>query len=146
MNWQYWLTLAFAILSSWWLVSTVVFLVKAQIATAWPSATGRIQSFRAKEGGKYDSAFGYSKPHVVYSYEVSGRQYVNDRLSFGPDVYQSGPDKRVDQYRPHAEVTVFYDPLHPNRSVLVRGVHQRFFLHIVVAAAFLWAVLYTMSA
>jgi uncharacterized protein DUF3592 len=137
---RHWFNLAVVLLSIGWLFYTVVLLVKARIAMTWPAARGRIDSFRARErGGKYDAAFGFRKPQVVYSYQVSGAQYVSDRLSFGPDVYQEGPDTRADQYRPGAVVTVFYDPAHPHRSVLVRGIHSRFFLHVVVATALLFA-------
>lgn len=60
---------------------------------------------------------GYVYP--TYVYEVGGRVYRSDRISFlEPDFSMARASWSVDAFPPDGQVTVYYDPRWPGRSVL----------------------------
>jgi len=64
------------------------------------------------------------KAHVLYRYEVGGRSYVADRISFGRLAAGSGQDDAailLQQYPRGAAVRVHYDPARPDQSALETG-------------------------
>jgi hypothetical protein len=60
---------------------------------------------------------------VAYTYEVAGREWHGNRVSFGQEPSGSYGDvqPRMEQYLKGTEVTVYYDPADPSQAVLERG-------------------------
>lgn len=77
--------------------------------------------------------------HVVYEYSVKGRTYQCRRLTFRATrgLVQS---KALDMLRgitQRRQVDAFYDPRHPSRAVLIRGIAINNLVHLLLALAFL---------
>jgi hypothetical protein len=92
-----------------------------EAAKNWASTTGKIITSRVEvTGGDHATV----SPHVVFQYNVYGREYSGNQIKAG-DVHWASYTSRaaydaVDKYPLGAEVTVFYDPEHPERSALER--------------------------
>ena len=78
----------------------------------WQGVQGRvlastIQARRTRSGSGYGTSY---YPVVVYEYEVGGRWYQGQRLSFGTEIGWGGftnmAQKKVDQYPPGSIVPV----------------------------------------
>ena len=88
----------------------------------WPTVRGRVvtsevRSYRSGEGGGRQPY-----PSVVYEYEVGGRRFRSKRIHFDELVSsQARVGATVRTYSAGAEVTVYYDPRRPGRSVLEPG-------------------------
>jgi hypothetical protein len=77
--------------------------------------------------------------HVLYAYAVQGRTYQCRRLTFRATrglVHSKALDmlRGITQGR---QVDAFYDPRHPSRAVLIRGISINNFVHLLLALAFL---------
>ncbi len=77
--------------------------------------------------------------HVLYAYSVKGRTYESRRLSFRATrglIHSNAIDmlKGITQGR---QVDAFYDPRHPGRAVLIRGITTNNFVHLLLALALL---------
>lgn len=104
-------------------------------AYAWQSTTGEIVSSKTE---KYRSYFGEAhapttlhRPSIVYMYEVGGRRYAGDRVSFGGVVSASHAklfNGKLGRYAEGVEVEVFFNPENPSESVLERRVAFQFLL------------------
>ena len=79
-------------------------------------------------------------PKVRYQYEVSGKTYTGDRINFSGG---EGGEKRgqaqavADRYPAGQKVVVYYDPKHPERAVLERGLIWKTFMPFVAGLGFL---------
>jgi hypothetical protein len=79
-------------------------------------------------------------PGVVYQYEVDGAVYRSQRVSFRG--HQPSPDgaRRISQrFKVGDRVTIWYDPVFHDQSVLIRGPGAANFLE--VAGGFLLVVI-----
>ena len=96
----------------------------------WPAAEGRIissriflSSHREIGGGKSGARSTTYSVQVRYSYEVDDQTFEGSRLSYGEEGHsnRSEAQKVLARYPQGKEVEVYYDPMDPKRSVLVRG-------------------------
>ena len=76
--------------------------------------------------------------HALYAYSVKGRTYECRRLTFRATrglVHTDALDmlRGITQGR---QVDAFYDPRHPSRAVLIRGISINNFVHLLLAFAF----------
>jgi hypothetical protein len=92
-----------------------------QAAKNWASTTGKVLTSRVEvSGGDHTSV----SPRIVFQYTVYRKEYTNSQIKAG-DIHMSVYGSRkaydiVDKYPVGAEVTVFYDPEHPEQSALER--------------------------
>lgn len=93
-------------------------------SASWQTATGTVLDTRlASTSGTGRSGRHYS-PHVSYMYNVGGRSFVGDQLSFGRLTRGSGygdAQQLLKRYRRGTIVAVHFDPARPERSVLQPG-------------------------
>ena len=94
-------------------------LVEARASTGWPSVPGRVTSSRTVTiVGRHGS----SGPDIHYTYAVGGNRYSGSRLEFGSySANTSYASDAVAAFLEGADVPVYYDPAHPESSVLRRG-------------------------
>ncbi len=72
------------------------------------------------------------KPVVVYTYEIDGLEYRNDKMGFGFDDFlgdglfrdRFAAEKVATHYRPGNPVSVSYDPQDKSLSVLITGINK----------------------
>lgn len=92
-------------------------------AKAWPSVEGTLKRVEIVErGSQFDLNDAVSFPAVRYSYEVAGKRYSGDRLSFGLGGGNLASRWAIRGLSVGASVRVFYDPAKPSQSVLRPGV------------------------
>jgi len=98
---------------------------KANLSRNWPETTGKIIASgidprRSHTSGGYSTSY---YPVVQYQYQVEGRTYLSNRITFGGEIgygWTNMAQKQVDNYPPGANVAVFYDPNDPATAVLER--------------------------
>jgi hypothetical protein len=123
------------------LVGVAALLAFARTSTGWLSAPGRVvASGRAASQGivSHDTDRRLS---LLYEYEVGGRKLQGTRIRFGDAIWAATARSTVRrlllQYPPGREVTVFYDPLHPERCTLDRKLDDLPFYPTMAVAAIL---------
>ena len=94
-------------------------------SASWQTAAGTVLDTRlaTSSGTSRNSGPQYS-PHVSYMYNVGGRSFVGDQVSFGRLTRGSGygdAQRFLKRYRRGTIVAVHYDPARPERSVLQPG-------------------------
>lgn len=57
--------------------------------------------------------------HFNYAYEVQGRRYFGERVSYG-----RSPVRAIDHWRKDQQIEVYYDPEHPEEAVVIPGCSQ----------------------
>jgi len=131
----------------------LVLLAHSLRARRWPSVDGVIAD--AHLVGVPDTEGAHLSEYVAYSYTIDGRSYRNDRLRFGPHVrapssvpqYDPEPDfpttrAELERHYPRGRpVRVFYDPQHPEVSVLSRAPSPLVWTLLGVAVVFGYATL-----
>jgi len=93
-----------------------------------------VDEHRDRETGAVD----YSA-HAVYAYSVQGRKFESRRLTYRATrglIFSDALDmlRGITQGR---EVDAFYNPRHPSRAVLIRGVSMNNLAHLLLALALL---------
>lgn len=109
----------------------------------WPSAEGKVTSSyvqkqvrSVKDSSKKPTYY----PKVRYQYEVGGKTYICDRLSFAGG---EGGDTKIEaqalanRYPSGQKVVVYYDPKHPEKAVLERGLIWKTFMPFLAGLGFL---------
>jgi hypothetical protein len=97
----------------------------------WPRVTGTVIKSEVAEVPRRRFSKAY-KPVVVYTYEVEGLEYCNDKMGFGFDDFlgdglfsdRFNAEKIAAHYRPGNPVSVAYDPQNYSRSVLKTGINK----------------------
>jgi hypothetical protein len=113
----------------------------------WPATIGRIKSstvasFRVSRDETHYTSY---KPRVLYTYEVDGKNYTSDRISFSfvlGGMNEGKARKIAARYRAKGQVKVYYNPRDPRESVLRRS-GNALLLFPILAALFLgvaWAL------
>ena len=107
---------------------TIPKLHQAYTSTSWPTANGRITE--SKVGWTMGGSRGMNRPipyhHLRYDYEVDGQPYCGTRIQFFSEVVLTvDADKIVPRYPSGSEVTVYYSPDNPSKSVLVPGIYTK---------------------
>ena len=107
-------------------IGTAWLLMLARSSTGWPCVPGRIVSSERETsaGGARDHAT--HSLRVTYRYDVGGRSLQGHRFTFGDLIWMATRNKdRIDdlvkRFPPGREVSVYYDPNHPQRCTLVPG-------------------------
>ena len=130
------------------LMFTIAFHRVTAQARKWPATRGRIIA-SGVETFQHQSDEGvpatHYKPTLLYTYEVSGRQYQGDRVTIG--VRWSGTipavaKRSAAKYVVGQEVDVYYDPKKPGESVLKPYSYWPYLLWALTAGVFVmaWAV------
>lgn len=60
------------------------------------------------------------KYYVLYEYTVKGTTYKSDRISFKPAFKPTYQDR--ERFKGLKEITVYFNPLHPQQVVIERGI------------------------
>jgi Protein of unknown function (DUF3592) len=92
----------------------------------WDSANGTIVVAHLTTSLSGDKEV--HEPTVSYTYDVRGRRYVGERVYYGQYAWSKSPfpaHEVLGDYQPDMAVTVYFDPLKPERAVLRPGVHGR---------------------
>jgi len=118
----------------------------------WPSAEGKITSSYVpkqvrsiKDSSKKPTYY----PKVCYQYEVGGKTYTCDRLSFAGG---EGGEKKseaqavVNRYPSGQKVIVHYDPKHPEKAVVERGLIWKTFMPFLAGLVFLAVAIVCLKA
>ena len=96
----------------------------ALASRSWPTTRGVVEQSRVEtiRSRRADRSKTY-RPRVRYAYEVDGRSYSAERISFGDSaIGLRGPAARIaDRYPGGSRVTVHYSPEQPAEAVLVTG-------------------------
>lgn len=103
-------------------------LIESLLSKNWPEAAGRMISKDIVEVVR--DSFSYSsnskrffEVHVVYEYEAAGRRHRGTRIGVWNEDFQFPKAKEVgNAYYPGQDLTVYYNPSDPARSLLVREI------------------------
>jgi hypothetical protein len=98
-------------------------LQNAKASSSWPTAQGNVISSDVSYSSNADGGESYS-PEVIYQYTVNDQHYESHTIKFGENSYSSRRKAEgiASSYPVGKEVTVYYDPQNPERSVLEPGV------------------------
>ena len=113
-------------------------LQNARASASWPTADGIVT--RSEVTFSTDAEGGDSyQPKVTYKYEANNLSYENDTIKFGENSYGSNrkADEIAGNYPVGKNVTVYYDPERPERSVLEPGVTGGSYLVLGIGAFFI---------
>jgi hypothetical protein len=80
--------------------------------------------------------------NIVYQYSVAGKQLRNNRVSIGEDRGNFEVAETIAKYPVGTDVTVFYNPLHPNEAVLERDLPKGLWGCLGVGTAVLLAIVF----
>ncbi len=113
-----WLLIALVCL---WVLTTTGFegLEFAQ-SMRWESTNAMIRKGRDKSPEEVGPSA--NSPWLYYVYEVDGEVYESSRIRFAEFRRKSVQQNVLDRFADGDEVTVFYNPLNPKKSVLERRV------------------------
>ena len=100
-------------------------LARGRLSRGWPTASGQVLSGRVMQKKIWQigpRTTGYWLD-IAYRYVVKDREYIGDRVQFGPSTvpYPVLIEDFAARYPKGAEVNVYYDPEHPECSVLETG-------------------------
>jgi hypothetical protein len=106
-------------------------LVESYESLRWPSVPGKIVASEVKGDAPSQKV---PQAEISYMYRVNGREFRGSRVFFGRNSELGRPSAAatVRRYPPEAEVTVYYDPKDPSRSVLEPGLNRNAFLPAAV--------------
>lgn len=116
---------------------------RADASQQWNAVPGTIGAASVEPRRSADSDGGYHTayyPTVLYEYEVQGKRYVGQQITFGSQVGYGNANRAqqvVDRYAPGNRVQVYYDPTKPDQAVLERRVGTGGQLYLWVAVAIL---------
>jgi hypothetical protein len=113
-------------------------LQNARASASWPTADGVVMRSEVTRSTDSEGGDSYS-PEVTYSYNVNNTNFVNDMIKFGENSYSSRrkADEIAGNYPVGKNVTVYYDPEKPERSVLEPGVSAGSFIVIGIGVFFI---------
>lgn len=118
------LILVFCLLGGLASLVGIVAILKGSVSSNWPYVEGSILHAETTRGG------GSSRPqyfHTVrYTYVVGNKFFTGDRIAF---MFDRGTTGNTLQFSAGQRVPVYYDPLNPSSSVLLRGI-QPYYLFV----------------
>jgi hypothetical protein len=94
--------------------------VRGLKSRTWEPTSGSVQSSVIVPGG---GKSGGSQPLVTYEYTVAGKTYQGKNVSFHFN-WTTPPGVVIQRYPPHSAITVYYNPLKPEQSVLEPGIKR----------------------
>lgn len=102
----------------------VVKMKEVQAAKNWIATTGKVtrSEVRALKNREMENrARIRNQPFVSFEFTVQGKRYTGDRISLGEYISEGDIEATLARYPVGAQVTVYYDPHNPQRSVLERA-------------------------
>lgn len=113
-------------------------LQNARASAEWPTADGKVTKSEVSYSTDADGGDSYS-PEVTYTYTVNNTSYSNNTIKFGENAYSSRNKAEgiASSYPVGKNVTVYYDPEKPERSVLEPGVSAGSYIVIGIGVFFI---------
>jgi hypothetical protein len=120
-------------------------LQNAKASASWPTTQGNVTSSDVSYSSNAEGGESYS-PEVIYRYTANNQQYENHTIKFGENSYSSSrkAENIASGYPVGKEVTVYYDPEDPARSVLEPGVSGGSYILLGIGVLFALIGLITM--
>jgi hypothetical protein len=113
-------------------------LQDARASASWPTADGIVSSSEVDHSTDAEGGDSYS-PEVDYQYTIDGQNHINDTIKFGENSYNSR--RRAEEitatYPVGRQVTVYYDPEQPDKSVLEPGVTAGSYIVLGIGVLFI---------
>lgn len=115
-----------------WLITRITIAKKSK---HWSSIDGVLSEVAILKEHRGEDGSSYF-PAVKYQYKISGNEYSSNRLSYGVFWFWRYDEvtSEISGMNLGQTVVVYYDPIRPTNSVLIRG-HGRYDIWILV-----WAV------
>jgi hypothetical protein len=125
--------------------------LQVRAAREWPSAAGKVVVSKAEvrkvkvidgnraEGHRFEER---NFADIVYEYSVAGRKLRNNRVSIGEDLGNFQVAETIAKYPVGAVVTVYYNPLHPDRAVLERDLPKGLWGCLGIGTAIVLAIVF----
>jgi hypothetical protein len=113
-------------------------LQNARASASWPIAEGRVTNSEVNHTTDAEGGDSYS-PEITYTYAVNDTNHNNSTIKFGENSYSSRKkaEEILSNYPVGKNVTVYYDPEKPDRSVLEPGVSAGSFIVLGIGVFFI---------
>jgi Protein of unknown function (DUF3592) len=125
--------------------------LQVRAAREWPSTPGKVvisdsevRDVRVLDDSREDN-YRIERRNfadVVYQYSVAGKQLRNNRISIGEDRGNFEVAETIAKYPVGMDVTVFYNPLHPNEAVLERDLPKGLWGCLGIGTAVVLAIVF----
>ena len=116
---------------------TYIFILSKR-SKDWKNSEGEIISSKTQES-YFDEGAIY-KTVIQYKYTIGEKEYFSNRVFYGDYIgrnFSYSVKKIVNKYVKGATVSVYYNPQHPNKSVLETGIHPVIYRELIVGILFL---------
>lgn len=125
--------------------------LQVRAAREWPSTPGKVvisasevRDVRVLDDSREDN-YRIERRNfadIVYQYSVAGKQLRNNRVSIGEDRGNFEVAETIAKYPLGMDVTVFYNPLHPNEAVLERDLPKGLWGCLGIGTAVVLAIVF----
>ena len=120
-------------------------LSRAISSNSWLETKGKITSSKVIskwQGGKQGRT--RYLPEIIYQYSVKNDFFSGEKISAFPATFREvGPAQEiVNQFQMGTTVTVFYNPVNPHESLLIRGITKGLIRSILLTGALLLGALF----
>jgi Protein of unknown function (DUF3592) len=125
--------------------------LQVRAAREWPSTPGKVfisnsevRDVRVLDDSREDNYRIERRnfANIVYQYSVAGKQLRNNRVSIGEDRGDFEVAETIAKYPEGMDVTVFYNPLHPNEAVLERDLPKGLWGCLGIGTAVVLAIVF----
>lgn len=119
-------------------------LQDARASESWPTADGVVIRSEVTRSTDAEGSDSYS-PEITYAYTVNNEQLANKTIKFGENSYSNRrkAEEIANSYPVGRNVTVYYDPEKPDKSVLEPGVSAGSYIVIGIGVFFILITLIT---
>jgi len=113
-------------------------LQDARASASWPTIDGKVVKSEVTHSIDSDGGDSYS-PEITYVYIVNNEQLANKTIKFGENSYSSRKKAEgiAASYPVGKNVTVYYDPQQPDKSVLEPGVSGGSYIVLGIGVLFI---------
>jgi hypothetical protein len=113
-------------------------LQNARASASWPTADGIVTRSGVSHSTDSDGGDSYS-PEITYTYSVNNIDQENNTIKFGENSYSSRRKAEgiAANYPVGKNVTVYYDPEQPDKSVLEPGVSAGSYIVLGIGVFFI---------
>ena len=125
--------------------------LQVRAISEWPSTPGKVvisdsevREIRVLDDSREDN-YRIERRNfadIVYQYAVAGTQLRNNRVSIGEDRGNFEVAETIAKYPAGMDVTVFYNPLHPNEAVLERDLPKGLWGCLGIGTAVVLAIVF----
>jgi hypothetical protein len=125
--------------------------LQVRAAREWPQTPGKVvisdsevREIRVLDDSREDNYRLEQRnfANIVYQYAVAGKQLRNNRVSIGEDRGNFEVAETIAKYPAGMDVTVFYNPLHPNEAVLERDLPKGLWGCLGIGTAIVLAIVF----